>query len=303
MRPTVLRPSAMQQLQVEARVNEWPSNADMLEVEFISVHPKDFLYASKLAFTPDQLRQHLEARIAGERPSTDPPLSLTALARFRFGGERVEALVVGNPTLEVATFDPQTAMPPNQPAAARRLQEMMGELRNGYPQLPDEDRNDIRLLFEGVLRFAHNALDNRLGAQEDINEAWFQQELVSFLRADRSIGARLEQQVRRAGGMADLILGNTVVELKIEKKKPISFAEAETRFAAQAVQYASAGDAPISLLIVLDASTKRAPAGVMGNEMGWAKPEVASGHNLLIPSAVGIVIMRAGYPPPSAYSR
>ncbi len=302
MRPTVLRSNAMQQLQVEARVDEWPSNADVLEVEFISVHPKDFLYVSKLAFTPDHLHQHLEVRIAGERPSTDPPLRLTALANFRCAGERVKARVVGNLTLEVATFDPQTAMPPNQLAAARRLLDMMGELRNGYPQLPEEDISDIRLLFEGVLRFAHHALDNRLGAQEDINEAWFQRELMSFLRADRSIGARLEQQIRRAGGKADLVLGNTAAELKIEKKKPISFAEAETRFAAQAVQYASAGDAPISLLIVLDASTKRAPAGVMGNEMGWAYPEVASGPDPLIPSAVGIVIMRAAYPTPSDYS-
>ncbi len=302
MRPTVLRPNAMQQLQVEARVNEWPSNADVLEVEFISVHPKDFLYASKLAFTPDQLRQPLEVRIAGERPSTDPPLSLTALARFRCGGKRVEARVVGNPSLEVATFDPKAAMPPNQPAAARRLHEMMGELRNSYPQLPEEDRNDVHLLFEGVLRFAHDALDNRLGAQEDIDEAWFQRELVSFLRADRFIGARLEQQVRRAGGRADLILGNTVAELKVEKENPISLAEAETRFAAQVVQYASAGDAPISLLIVLDTSPKRAPAGVMGNEMAWAYPEVASGPDPLIPSAVGIVIMRATYPRPSDFS-
>ena len=303
MRPTILRPGAMQQLQVEARVSEWPRSADVLEVEFISVHLGDFLHASKLAFTPDQLHQPLEVRIAGERPSTDPPLSLTALASFRREEERLDARVVGNPTLELATFDPQTATPPNQPAAARRLQEMMGELRNAYPQLPEEDRIDIHRLFEGVLRFAHDALDNRLGAQEDIDEAWFQRELVSFLRADPSIGAGLEQQVRRAGGQADLILGNTVAELKVEKENPIPLAEAETRFAAQAVQYASAGDAPVSLLIVLDAAPKRAPAGVMGNEMAWAYPEVASGPDPAIPSAVGIVIMRTGYPRPSDFSR
>ena len=302
MRPTVLRPGAMHQLQVEARVGEWPDNAEVLEVEFLSVHPKDFLHSSKLTFTPDQLQQPLEIRIAGERPPTDPPLSLTALARFRSDGEPMNARLVGNTTLELTTFDPETATPPGQPEAARRLQEMMSELRNAYPDQSEEDRRDISLLLAGILRFAHNELDYRLGAQQDLDEAWFQRELLYFLRADPSIGARLEQRVGRAGGLTDLILGRTVVELKLEKGTPITLGAAESRFAGQATQYASAGDARVSLLVVLDASPKRAPAGVMGNEMKWVYPETASGPSPPLPSIVGTVIVRAGFPRPSDFS-
>ncbi|MDE0116181.1 MAG: hypothetical protein OXT07_06140 [bacterium] len=302
MRPTVLRPGAMHQLQVEARVSEWPDNAEMLEVEFLSVHPREFLHSSKLAFTPDQLQQPLEIRIAGERPSTDPPLSLTALARFRSGGEPIEARLAGNTTLELTTFHPDTATPPGQPEAARRLQEIMSELRNAYPDQSEEDRRDIRLLLAGILRFAHNELDNRLGAQQDIDEAWFQSELLYFLRADPNIGAQLEQRVGRAGGLTDLILGRTVVELKLEKGTPITLEAAESRYAGQATQYASAGDARVSLLVVLDASPKRAPSGVMGNEMKWAYPETASGPSAPLPSLVGIAIVRSGFPRPSDFS-
>ncbi len=303
MRPTVLRPGAMHQLQVEARVAEWPGNADTLEVEFLSVHPKDFLYSSKLAFTPDQLQQPLEIRIAGERPSADPPLSLTALARFRGGGELLDTRLAGNTTLELATHDTKTATPPAQPEAARRLQEMMDELRYAYPDQPEEDIQDISLILAGVLRFAHDALDDRLGAQEDIDEAWFQRELRYFLRADPDIGARLEQRAGRAGGQTDLLLGKTVIELKAEKETPITLEAAESRFTAQATQYASAGDSRVSLLVVLDASPKRAPAGVMGNDMKWTYPEIASGPDPTFPSIVGTVIVRAGFPRPSDFSR
>ena len=303
MRPTVLRPGAMHRLQVEARVSEWPDNAEVLEVEFLSVHPREFLLSSKLAFTPDQLQQPLEIWIAGERPSIDPPLRLTALARFRSGGEPIEVRLVGNTTLELTTFDPATATPPGQPEAARRLQEMMSELRNACPDQSEEERRDIRLLLAGILRFAHNELDNRLGAQQDIDEAWFQSELLYFLRADPSIGARLEQRVGRAGGLTDLILGRTVVELKLEKETPITIDTAESRFAGQATQYASAGDARVSLLVVLDVSPKRAPSGVMGNELKWAYPETASGPTAPLPSLVGIAIVRSGFPRPSDLSR
>ena len=303
MRPTVLRPYAMHRFQAEVRIEEWPSNADTLEVEFLSVHPQDFLYTSKLDFTESQLTQPLEIRVAGDRPATDPPLQLTARACFRRGGERIDTRIAGNPTLELATFDPGTASPPEQPEAARRLQEMMSELQSACPDLPDAAKGDIRRLLEGVLRFAHNTLDNRLRYQGAVDEAWFQEELSTFLRSDPTIGARLQQRAGAAGGQTDLLLGKTVIELKAETKTPISLDDAIAKYAAQATQYASARDAQVSLLVVLDTSPKRAPAGVMGNEMKWAYPDVASGQNPAIPSMVGTVIIRAGFPPPSRYSR
>lgn len=303
MRPTVLRPNAMHQLEVEARVDKWPSGAESLTVQFMTVLPVEFLYASALTFTPDALRQPLEIRVAGERPSGDPPLALTARANFVAESEELATRLAGNTTLELTTFDTHTATPLQLPTAARRLHDMMHELRNAQPNLPDTDRRDIRKLLDGILRFAHTVLDDRLGTEEDVDEAWFQRELRSFLQADPQIGARLEEKVGRAGGETDLLLGRIVLELKVEKNSAISLDEASRRFASQPVQYASAGDAPVSILTVLDVSEKRAPAGVMGNEIGWTYPEVASGSNPQVPSMVGVVVVRSGFPRPSDFSR
>src|SRR5690606_461547 len=128
---------------------------DALEITFVSVHPRDFLYVSDLRFSPGALTQSLEIRVAGARPSGDPPLGLTARASFLGKDGPLPARLAGNTTLEIVTFDAGTAAPVNIPTAARRLQQMMGELSNALPQLSVDDRRDARLLLEGVMSFAH----------------------------------------------------------------------------------------------------------------------------------------------------
>ena len=302
MRPAVVQPGALHQFEVEARVSEWPEGADALQITFLSVHPRDFLYASDVRFTKDELRQPLEIRVAGERPPDDPPLELTAQAAFLVNGELSSARLAGNTTLEIVTFDPGTAVPLNMPTAALRLQQMMSELSNALPNLDAAVRRDARLLLEAVVRFAHTVLDDRLNQHEDVDEAWFQRELQQFLRADPQIGAHLCVHATRAGGVTDLVFGDVVLELKVEKVSAISLDAARVRYVGQPTQYASAGDCQVSLLAVLDVSPKRAPAGVMGNEMGWAYPETTSGQDPPFPSLVGVIVIRAGFPRPSDFS-
>lgn len=302
MRPTVVRPRTMHQLQVEARVSEWPEGADTLEVTFLTVHPREILYATDLTFTPAALVQPLEILVGAERPPTDPPLELTAQATFLGGGERVAARLAGNTTLELVTFDPGTDSAPDTPAALRLLQ-MMGELRNAIPHLDIKDQRDVKLLLDGLLRFSRRLHDDRPADLDMADESWFQRELRAFLQADPQIGTRLVERAGRAGGSTDLMLGNIVLELKVEKTRTMTVTHVAARFASQPTQYASAGDSQVSLLAVLDVTPKRAPAGVMGNEMEWTYTEVASGPEPRFPSMVGLVIVRVGYPLPSEFSR
>lgn len=303
MKPSILQPGALNHLEVEARVKEWPEGAEQLKVDFISVQDPSFLSAQSVCFTPDAMTRPLEIYVAGERPSGDPPLEITARAEFTDEDDHVPTHLIGNTTLQIVTFDPGTATPLNMPTAARQVLQMVHEMINALPNLSSADRQDVRLLLEGVLRFGHTVLDDRLGGSANINEAWFQHTLKIFLQADSQIGARLEEKKHLAGGETDLVLGNIVLELKLEKSQGITLDEACRRYAKQPTQYASAVDSQVSLLAVLDVSPKRAPAGVAGNEIGWAYPELASGPDPQLPSMVGVTVIRAGYHIPSAYSR
>ncbi len=303
MRPTPLQPGALHQFEIEVRLFDWPDDAYALDVDFLHVYPEDYLHVGTVTFNPEGLTQPLEIRIAGDRPATDPPLQITARASLRIDGESNPVPVIGNTTIELTTFDAETAYPLNQPTAARRLQAMMEELRVAIPALSNADRDDVRLLLHGIARFAHTVLDDRLIRHGDaVGERWFQSELKSFLQADSSIGARLEEGTHRAGGETDLVLGETILELKVEKARPITIQDAE-RYMSQVVQYASANDRQVSLLAILDVSKKPAPAGVMGNAMGWIYPATTAGTNPDFPSVVGVVVIYAGFPFPSSYSR
>ena len=215
MRPSVLQPRALNHLEIEARVDQWPDEAEAMEVSFLGVQDPDFLSAQSVRFGPETGVQPLEILVAGERPEGDPPLELTARVEFLTSGDPIRASVVGNSTIQIVTFDPDTAMPLNMPTTARRLVQMMGEMNNALPSFSVSDRRDVRLLLEGILRFGHMVLDDRLNTMEDIDEAWFQREIKSFLIADPQIGARLDEKVGRAGGLTDLVLGNIVLELKV----------------------------------------------------------------------------------------
>ena len=194
MKPALLQPRALNHLEIEARVHEWPDEAEEMEVSFLGVHDERFLSANKVRFTSDAMIQPLEIHVAGDRPAGDPPLELTARAEFLSGKERVQARAVGNTTLQLVTFDPDTATPLNLPSAARRVLEMTGEMNNALPNLSIADQRDVRLLLEGILRFAHVVLDDRLDKEQDVDETWFQQQLKTFLQADPSIGARLNEK-------------------------------------------------------------------------------------------------------------
>lgn len=303
MKPSILKPGALNHLEIEARVEEWPDGVEQIKVDFISVQDPNFLSAQSVLFTPAAMTQPLEIYVAGERPVGDPPLEITARAEFVDDEKFSPAHLIGNTTLQIVTFDSNTATPLNIPTAARQVLKMTHEMNNAIPDLSTADRRDVRFLLEGVLRFSHTVLDDRLGDAESINEAWFQRELKSFLQADPQIGARLEEKMRRAGGETDLVLGNIVQELKLEKARGITLDEVSAQHASQPVQYASAGDSQVSLLAVLDISPKRAPAGVIGNEIGWAYPDISSGPGPRLISMVGVTVIRAGYPVPSAFSQ
>lgn len=89
----------------------------------------------------------------------------------------------------------------------------------------------------------------------------------------------------------------------MEKGTALTVAEASEQFGAQTVQYASAGDSQVSLLAVLEATAKRAPAGVMGNEIAWLYPETTAGADAQLPSVLGVIVIRSGFPVPSSFSR
>jgi hypothetical protein len=132
-----------------------------------------------------------------------------------------------------------------------------------------------------------------------MDEAAFQRRLKGFLRADPSIGARLQEAPRAAGGITDLMLGETVLELKVEPNDPVSL-DAAWRYLGQPATYAGSRDRVVSILGILDESPKnsRHARGPIGHYLNWLTPAT---HGLPqgCPAAVIALILSRRFPRPS----
>jgi hypothetical protein len=229
---------------------------------------------------------------------TDPVTLTPRVVFLRSDKSELPANVVGQRSLRVSTFDP-VVVGVGQPMVAQRIVELLAEMDARIKDLPRQDRLDLIHLLEATARF--QALANERADLRGIDEAGFQAKLKQALVQDRFIGTRIQEAPKLAAGTTDLLLGRVVDELKVSRTA-IDIDDAD-KFVRQATQYASAGDCPVSILTVLDDSPKKDPEGVMANYMRWAIPKLHGTIQPQIPSMVAVVIIRVGFPIPSAFSK
>jgi hypothetical protein len=194
----------------------------------------------------------------------------------------------------------------NLPRAQERLRTILTELQVLHPAWADSpDARDTVLLLSGLIRFAHHLTDETLAATpQAMDEAAFQRRLKGFLRADPNIGARLREAPRAAGGITDLTLGETVLELKVEPDDPVT-PDTAWRYLAQPATYAGSRDRVVSILGILDESPKdpHLARGPIGDHLTWFTPSTHGFPPQNCPDAVIAVILSRRFPRPSDLSR
>lgn len=265
--PVLLRPDRIHQVVARAKVDDWPSSAEALEVDLIGTLSPEMFDAGRLEIAPPDLEASSWLTIKGDLDPKAPPIRYVVKSRYRMeDGSYKSAAVVGHPDIRFKTFDSATALPRSLPTMALRLQEMIAELDQRIPHLAPADRNACFTLLESLCRYASlNVQQSLLKGLERVREDAFQADLKRHFVADPEIGARIWEGKRSGGGITDLGLESVVLELKVSEK-PIGVDDAGG-FLGQPAHYAAGGDRQVSILCILDDSPKEAPPGVLAN--GW----------------------------------
>lgn len=300
--PLVVQPQYIYRMGVAVRVDAWPAGATAIALEFVSVLPRTMLDLQPVRIERGATTAitHLQVRGTLQLGASEEIVLRASYCTEGDGATRVS--IVGNPRFKIATFDPATALPRNLPMVAQKHLEMLHELDAKAPNLLRADRDDFFTLFESLLRFAHRAIhDRRLAAQPRIPEAAFQSELRAHLHADPGIGARHWEAPRLASGIADLGLGNIVLELKVEHDRIVTM-DRSVDFMSQPAHYAADVDRAVSILCILDDSEKESPPGSLANYMGWLVPSLHGLNDPRFPSLVAVVIVPIRFPRPSEWS-
>jgi len=129
------------------------------------------------------------------------------------------------------------------------------------------------------------------------SERLFQEKATELLRSRAEIGENLLGHQEAAGGITDLTFMDVPIELKVENDK-VLYPKDFQKYFDQTAAYALGLGKKIGVLSVLETSEKAAPVGTPEDDIDFFVHQV--GQSAI---AIVVVVVRGGFPKPSAYSR
>jgi hypothetical protein len=302
-------PGRVHELEVEARVLDWPAGAGELVLRFLSRWPRSAVDVTDIRLPrPDQEIDgvciardtgHLALHAAAADPATPVHLAIEGQLVTADGGGAPLRLL-GHNQFALRTFDPAADVITGAPALDERILAMLAELRD-QTIAPHEQEAFGRFLGAIARAGVRIVAEREFPAGSNPSEREFQIELLKRVAMAPELGGRVQEHAWQGGGPTDLAHDGVVAELKVERSQPATL-ERAANYMSQATQYASAGQRQLSILVILDMTPKQAPPGVLANTIGWLDPALHGLDDPAFPSRVAVVIVNGNLPLPSAWS-
>jgi len=310
--PQVLRPSTVYELGLEVRPGPWPDWADHLDAELISHLTPEEAQTPVLSWPRPVLNQEnhaftssgtliLRFGLPAGRPA--PPFLVTLRWRGQRDGRPITETidVAGHRQIRLRPFDATRDHLTNYPVLDERLLALYDRLTGaGYDQ---DHLQAFSRLFTAICRAAFPMMwEPKYKHGTRILEREFHDDLHARLISDMELGGRVERGTPLALGFLDVHHDKITAELKVERRTPVT-KETAPKYIGQPTQYASADGARLSILCVLDMTSKVCPVGTPENYVFELTPELHGLTNPEAPSLVVAIVINVCNPPPSSRSR
>jgi hypothetical protein len=306
--PVLVDPQRAYDLEVEARVLDWPDWADRLNVRFLSrwqgtaADVQDVALERPAEGAGGVWRAVAQGGVVvhATPAARDRPLMFTTEAELEGEGRRESVEVLGYSELALHCYDPAVAYVTGSEVIDRRVYEVLVEV-NGS-DAPEGERRAFGDLFQTLANEAQIIVaDGIFRAGEHVREADFQQRLLE--RTQSVLGAaNVRTGTEVGGGQMDIVYLDTITaELKVEREVPATLDRAAL-YLGQPAHYAQAGGHQLSILCILDVSPRAAPPGVLANGIGLLRPRLAGLEDPQFPSLAGVIVISAGLPLPSEWA-
>jgi hypothetical protein len=306
--PVLVHPQRAYDLQVEARVLDWPSWAEHLTIRFLSrwqgtaAHVPDIDLARPVVGSDGIWREVVTSAVVVMATPSQPekPLLFTVEAQLT-GPNRSEVVeVLGYAELALHAYDPSLDFITGSEVIDRRVYEVLVEVNASG--VGDAERDAFADLFKTLANEAQALVANRtFRAGEHVLESQFQARLLE--RAQSVLGAaNVRTGSEIGGGEMDIVYLDTLTaELKVERQTAATLGRA-SQYLGQPVQYASSAGRQLSILCILDITDRDTPVGVLANGISLFRPKLAGLDDPAYPSLVGVIIVSGGLPRPSEWS-
>lgn len=296
-----MAPGTAYDLTIEVRVSNWPLNARTLTLVPIAVEVLEQGWLPEFSFSkpsgegPYTLTGTKRAVLQVAQSFGSRPYEFKYAAEFDDTSDCREVAIVGHRQLRLEGTDISSNPLTGFANVDRHLVRLRDRLRT-FPGLNPTDLANTMVVLGGLGNITAQALRKGMFAAKT-SESSFQEKVTELLRNRSEIGEKLQGHPEAAGGITDLTFEDVPIELKVENSKVLYPKDCEKYFN-QTAAYALGLGKKIGVLCVLESTKKDAPVGAPEDDIDSFVHQ--TGQSSI---AIVVVIVRGGYPKPSAYSK
>jgi hypothetical protein len=285
-------------LEVEIVLSMWPENEIDLRLEPLSVEPSEtynlptFVFSRPQDSAPFTLRASKRMIIKQAASFLARPMAFTYRASF---SNTKDITTEGQRHLTVRCFDPKSDPQSGYEQVDQKIVTIRDQARR-FLAVNDRELNAFLVLMAAVGGIAGQSLQDNI-FKGSWDEAAFQKEMVSRLRARPSIGSALEEHPHASGGITDLSFNGVRLELKAISDHPVTQMDVEKHLP-QTVQYVAGSDKRFGILCILDTHPKTSESGSVADDIKYESRTGPSGNGL--PIGVGVIVIRGNLSKPSS---
>ena len=290
----------------------WPDEATRLRVDLLTTCPgSEFSVSQFVLDRPETIKGfEYEGEVSGQikfnsaQSSLLEDLVFVVRAAFELpNGVLQEIPVIGHHELRLRVTNQQ-----NHPLMSgnrrldRHVEELLTKLLKECPSVRGELDDLLPMLHALTLLLATYAQEAIYKGRSKVSEAEFQTVVIRDLR--NRLGQDVQEHPGQAGGITDIRFRGVIVELKVEDQNSDRQHICQ-KYTAQPAQYAGVEARQVSVLLVLDVTTKDKPPGDIRNDILLTNVETHGGtaDAKPFPSKAFVFVVNGNMKSPSEYSK
>jgi hypothetical protein len=272
--PQLLKPNLLYPLVFRVRGLTWPDDAIRLRLDLLTTCPSSEFTVSEFTLAPphpienEEYQGELAGNIkfsSGQSSMLDDLVFIVRGAFETSVGDYIEIPVIGHNELRlrVVNEDGHPLMTGNR-RLDRHIEELATKLISDCPRVRDEMLDLFGMLQALTRLLATYAQEAVYKGRSDVSELEFQAMVLRDLRF--ILGQDVQEHPSQAGGITDIRYRGVIVELKVEKENG-SREHISKQYTAQPAQYAGVEARQVSVLLVLDLTSKDKPTSDIRNDI------------------------------------
>ncbi len=310
--PQFVKSNLLYSIVFKVRGIVWPEDCQRIRIDLLTTCPNNEYSVSEFLLDHPNSNEGNEYKgeISGNIKFNSAQSSLLddlvfgVRAAFEMpNGEFLEIPVIGHHELRLrVTNQQQHPLMSRNSRLDQHVEELLTQLLQTCPKTKDELDDIFPVLQALTSLLATYAQEAIYKGRSNIRESEFQSNVLRDLRL--KLGQDVQEHPSQAGGITDIKYRGVIIELKVETKNG-NRKHICQKYSAQSAQYAGVEARQVSVVLVLDLTTKNVPPGDIRNDilLTDVKTHGTGPSSISYPSKVFVFVINGNMKSPSEYSR